>query len=125
MVKNKNNRPKSPQHFNLKNREKKKKKDAVFDFIDVRGQQTLKMKENAINPIEIKTENDKIQNMLEKYKQYQTRFNLEGRLFSSLMINDMEIIFVTTSGLFDAKYSLVNGKLYQTIEVINLNEIEN
>ena len=125
MVKNKNNRPKSPQHFNLKNREKKKKKDAVFDFIDVRGQQTLKMKENAINPIGIKTENDKIQNMLEKYKQYQTRFNLEGRLFSSLMINDTEIIFVTTSGLFDAKYSLVNGKLYQTIEVINLNEIEN
>ena len=125
MVKNKNNRPKSPQHFNLKNREKKKKKDAVFDFIDVRGQQTLKMKENAINPIGIKTENDKIQNMLEKYKQYQTRFNLEGRLFSSLMINDMEIIFVTTSELFDAKYSLVNGKLYQTIGVINLNEIEN
>ena len=83
------------------------------------------MKENAINPIGIKTENDKIQNMLEKYKQYQTRFNLEGRLFSSLMINDMEIIFVTTSELFDAKYSLVNGKLYQTIGVINLNEIKN
>ena len=31
---------------------------------------------------------------------------------------------MTTLGLLDAKYNLVNGKLYQKIGVINLNEIE-
>ena len=34
-------------------------------------------------------------------------------------------IFVTVGGLMDAKYGLTNGKLYQTIGVINLNEIKN
>ena len=49
--------------------------------------------------------------MLEKYKIYPTRFNLEGMLFSSSIKNDTGKKFVTTSGLLDAKYSLVNGKL--------------
>ena len=55
----------------------------VFDFINVRGQQTFE--ENEINPIGIKIENNKIQNMLEKYKKYPTRFNPDGMLFSSLI----------------------------------------
>ena len=52
----------------------------VFDFINVRGQQTFE--ENEINPIGIKIENNKIQNMLEKYRKYSTRFNLKGMLSS-------------------------------------------
>ena len=39
----------------------------TIDFISMRGQQ--KFEDDAeINPIEIKIENDKIQNMFEKYK---------------------------------------------------------
>ena len=34
-------------------------------------------------------------------------------------------IFVTVGGLMDAKYGLINRKLYQTIGVTNLNEIKN
>ena len=34
-------------------------------------------------------------------------------------------MFLTTGGLIDAKYGLINGKLYQTIGVINLKEIKN
>ena len=66
----------------------------VFDFINVRGQQTFE--ENEINPIGIKIENNNIQNMLEKYRKYSTRFNLKGMLFSSLIKNDTEKILVTT-----------------------------
>ena len=62
---------------------KKEKKIEVFDFINVRGQQTFE--ENEINPIGIKIENNKIQNMLENYKKYPTRFNPDGMLFSSLI----------------------------------------
>ena len=40
------------------------------------------------------------------------------------MTTSRQKIFLTTSGLFDAKYSLINGMLYQRISVINLNEIK-
>ena len=38
--------------------------------------------------------------------------------------NEIEKIFVTVGGLMDAKYRLINRKLYQIIGVINLNEIK-
>ena len=46
-------------------------------------------------------------------------------LFSSTIKNETEKIFATVVGLMDAKYSLINGELHQTIYVINLRKIEN
>ena len=63
--------------------------------------------------------------MFEKYKKNPIKFTLEGLHFSSAIKNDTEKIFVTSSRLIDAKYSLLNRKLYQTISIINLNEIKN
>ena len=40
---------------------------AIIDLISMRGQQNFE-DDAEINPIEIKIENDKIQNMFEKYK---------------------------------------------------------
>ena len=60
--------------------------------------------------------------MIEKYKKNTAKFTPEGFLFLSSVQNQ---IFITTTGLLDAKYSLINGKIYQAIEVINLNEIDN
>ena len=66
----------------------------TIDFISMRGQQ--KFEDDAeINPVEIKIENDKIQNMLEKYKKNSFKFGLEGLLFSSAIKNETEKIFVT------------------------------
>ena len=96
----------------------------VIDFISVQGQQSFE-EEGEINPIEIKIENDKIQNIFEKHKKYVPRFRLEDLLFSSSIKNDAEKIFLKTNGLLDAKYSLINGILYQVIGVMNLNEIKN
>ena len=53
------------------------------------------------------------------------RSSLEWLLFLSAIKNETEKIFVTVGGLMDAKYGLIIGKLYQTIDVINLNEIKN
>ena len=39
----------------------------TIDFISIRGQQNFE-DDAEINPIKIKIENDKIQNMFEKYK---------------------------------------------------------
>lgn len=47
-------------------------------------------KEAEINPIEIKIENNKVQNIFEKYKENVARFKLDGLLFSSSIKNDAE-----------------------------------
>ena len=96
----------------------------AIDFISIRGQQNFE-DYTEINPVEIKIENDKIQIMFEKYKKSPVRFTLKGLLFSSAIKNKTEKIFITTNGLIDAKYGLINRKLYQTTGVINLNEIKN
>ena len=96
----------------------------TIDFISIRGQQNFE--DNAeINHIEIKIENDKIQDMFEKYKKNPIKFTLEGLLFLSAIKNETEKMFVTTNGLIDAKYDLIDGKLYQAIGIINMNEIKN
>ena len=103
---------------------KRKQKMSVVDFISVHGQQ--KCEENAeISPIEINIENEKIQLMFQKYNKYIIRFKLESLIFSSLIENNNEKIFLVTNGLSDAKYSLINDALFQTFGVINLSEIEN
>ena len=53
----------------------------VFDFINVRGQQTFE--ENEINPIGIKIENNKIQNMLEKYRKHSQDLILKACFFQA------------------------------------------
>ena len=88
----------------------------TIDFINIRAQQSFL--ENSINPIEIKIESDSVKDMIEKSP---AKFTLEGLLFSSSVQNDTEKTFFTTTGLLDTKYSLINGKIYQAIGVINLN----
>ena len=95
----------------------------TIDFISIPGQQ--KFEGNAeINPIKIKIENDKIQNMFEKYKKTLSNLALKDCFFLSAIKNETDKMFATVGGLMDAKYGLINRKLYQTIGVINLNEIK-
>ena len=103
---------------------KRKGRITTIDFISIRGQQNFQ-DDAVINPIEIKIENDKIQNMFEKYKNNSVKFSFEGLLFLRTIKNETEKILVTLGGLMDAKHSLINGKLYQTIGIINLNEVKN
>ena len=63
--------------------------------------------------------------MFEKYKKNLVKFSLDGLLFFRSIKNETEKIFVTVGGLMDGKCGFINEKLYQTIGVINLNEIKN
>ena len=103
---------------------KRKVRITTIDFISIRGQQNFE-DDAVINPIEIKIENDKIQNMFEKYKNNSVKFSLEELLFLRATKNETEKILLTLCGLMDAKYSLIYGELYQTIGTINLNKIKN
>ena len=94
-----------------------------LDFVIIRGQQKFDV-DKDISPIELKIENNRIQNMLDKYRKNELRFSTEGILFASSIKNNTEKIFLSTNGLTDAKYGLINDKLQQLIGIINLNEIE-
>lgn len=59
----------------------------VIDFLNRRGQQKFE-EEKSLNPIEFRTENDRVQNILEKYKKNVARFRLEELLFSSRIKNE-------------------------------------
>ena len=83
----------------------------MIDFLNITGQQKFKEEKN-LNPIEIRIENDMVQNILEKYEKGVTRFRLEGILFSSGMKKEIEEIFFVTTEIADAKYSLKNNSLY-------------
>ena len=97
---------------------KRKVRKTTVDFISIRGQQNFE--DNAeINHIEIKIENGKIQNMFEKFTKTRSNSLSKGCFFQ------VKKISLTTNGLIDAKYDLINGKLYQTIGAINLNKIKN
>ena len=97
---------------------KRKARKTTVDFISIRGQQNFE--DNAeINHIEVKIENGKIQNMFEKFLKTRSNSLSKGCFFQ------VKKISLTTNGLIDAKYDLINRKLYQTIGAINLNKIKN
>ena len=93
---------------------------SVLDFVIICGQQGF-YEQQAINPIDIRVENNRIQNVFDKYARNKVQFALEGILFSSSVKNDTEKIFLETTGLTDG---LIND-FKQVIGLINLNQIEN
>ena len=78
-----------------------------------------------INPIEIKTEGNRVQNIFDKYKDNKVMFKLIGLMIASSVVNDTEKIFLQTTGLKSAKYALLNEEYKQIIGIANLNQIEN
>ena len=54
---------------------------------------------------------------------YKYSFIVDSLSASSLVVQDTNVIFLICNGLNDAKDSLINGKLYESIDVININKI--
>ena len=61
-------------------RKKRKARMRTIDFISIRGQQNFK-DDAEMNPVEIKIEDNKIQNMFEKYKKILSNLALKGCFF--------------------------------------------
>ena len=78
-----------------------------------------------INPINIQIIDPEIQSKLLFYsKKYKYRFIANSLLFSSSIVKDTNVIFITTNGLNDAKDILINRKIFQGIGVIYTSEIK-
>ena len=86
----------------------------VIDSVIIRGQQDSE-KYNQLNPIEVKTDDGTVINILKKYKRATYRFVPVGLLFTSSVKNDTRHIFLITNSLYDAKICLINGKIYNLL----------
>ena len=77
-------------------------------------------------PINMQIRDNKIKSKLAKYsnKRYKYRFVIANLLLSSPTEQDTYVTFLMCNGLNDAKESLINGKLYKTLGVVNTTEIK-
>ena len=95
----------------------------IVDEIRIVGLQNYNIYEK-LNPIEINVRNTEIQGKLSTYgnQRYKHRFTINRLLISSSVVQDTNAIFLICNGLNDARDSLINGKLYKSLGIININE---
>ena len=97
----------------------------LVDEFRIVGLQNYNLDEK-LNPIEINIHDSEIQGKLSRYgtQRYKYRFTVDRLLISSSVVQDTNVIFLICNGLHDARDSLINGKLYKSIRVTNINEIK-
>ena len=80
-----------------------------------------------LNPVEITIHNSQIQRKLSRYgnQRYKYRFIINSLWISSSIVQETNVIFLISNGLNDARTSLITGKIYKSIGVVNVNEKAN
>ena len=96
----------------------------MVDEIRIAGLQNYNAYEK-LSPIEINIRDSQIQWKLLRYgaQQYKYRFIIDSLLISSSVVQYINVIFLICNVLNDARNSLINGKLYKSLGVININEM--
>ena len=104
---------------------KRKMSYPPVDEFRIVGLQNYNLDEK-LNPIEINIRDSKIQGKLPRYdtQRYKYRFIVNNLWISSSVVQDTNVIFLICNGLNDARDSLINGKLYKSIGVINISKIK-
>ena len=96
----------------------------LIEKIIVRAQQNFDVV-GGINPIQIEIEDDRVLNIFKKYMNVVYKIIPLGLLFP-VTINDTQQIFVMAKELNGVKKkSILNGKAYNLLAIINLNKINN
>ena len=83
----------------------KRKKMELVDEISILGIQNAEF--NVLNPLYISITSDAIISKLQLYKNNRFRFVLRSFLFSSNIVNDTDVIIITSNGLSNAKKALI------------------
>ena len=104
---------------------KRKMQIELVDEISILGIQNSEF--NVLNPIYISINSDSIISKLQLYKNNRFRFVLRSLLFSSNIVNDTDVIIITSNGLTNTKQALITKNnrpiLENTLGVCFLNEI--
>ena len=104
--------------------EKRSMSTEIINEININGLQNFE-KYSSLNPIEIHVSDNDIISTLTKYKNYKYCFIITGLLFSWSVINDINVVFITCNGLKDSRKALINGKIYNALEINNISQIKN
>ena len=103
----------------------KRKTMELVDQLSILGIQNAEF--NVLNPIHISITSDAIISKLRLYKNNRFRFVLRSFLFSSNIVNDTDVIIITSNGLSDTKQALIikdnQSILEKTLGVCFLTEI--
>ena len=96
----------------------------IVDEVRTVGLQNYNLFEK-LNPIDINIHDSEIQGKLSRYgtQRYKYCFIIDSLLICSLFVQDTNVIFLICNGLNDARDSLINGKLYKGLGIINIDEI--
>ena len=100
-----------------------KKRYTLVDSVKIIGFHSFGV--DKLNPISISIENNDLISHFSTNKNYKFRLTVNSVLLSSSIKNESEIIHLSSIGLTDAKYSLINNKLIKSLGQINLTEVEN
>ena len=96
----------------------------ILDSILINGLQSYDTYE-TLNSVQISIKSNNIISDLNCYKNYKCSFLANSLLFSASITNSTNVIFISCTGLNDAKEALINGKIYKIIGIINLDQIKN
>ena len=95
-----------------------------IETIVIRAQQNFEIA-GGLNPIQIEIEDDRVINILKKYKNVIYKVTPLGLLFPPSIKNETKQIFVTRKELNGVKKSILNGKVYDLISIIDLGKKSN
>ena len=95
-----------------------------IETIVIRAQQNFEIA-GGLNPIQIEIEDDRVINILKKYKNVIYKVTPLGLLFPPSIKNETKQIFVTRKELNGVKKSILNRKVYDLISIIDLGKKSN
>ena len=97
----------------------------IIDEIKIVGLQNFSLNEEL--NVEITIHDSEIQSKLSRYGNqcYIYRSIVNSLLISSWIVQESNVIFLVSNGLHSARASLINGKIYKSVCVINVNKITN
>ena len=95
-----------------------------IETIIIRAQQNCDI-DGGLNPIEIEIKDDRITNLLKKYKNVVYKITPLGILFPVSITNDTTQIFILGKNLSGVKKYILNKKIFDILTIVNLKKINN
>ena len=95
-----------------------------IEIVIIRAQQNFEIA-GGLNSVQIEIEDDKILNILKRYKIIVYRLTPLGLLFPASAKNDNEQILLNNIELNNIKKALINSKIYGLLGIIDLKKMNN
>ena len=95
-----------------------------IETVIIHAQQSFEIA-GGLNPVQIEIDDDRVLNILKKYKNVRYRLTPLGFLFPASVKNNTEQIFLTCRELNHVKKSLINSNIYGLLGITGLEKINN